>query len=92
MVFIFTDIPDPFYNSMRFNKYQNVYGDLVDEVDNLVIYGSQVSLEMTSSIFLFIIPKCYMPYHAYSIENNTKFSIVKRGGTSEYWGFSPHYG
>ena len=39
MVSIFTDIPDPFYENMRFSKYKNKYGDLVADIDDVGTYG-----------------------------------------------------
>ena len=46
MVSVFTD--GQFYERMGLKKYK--YGDLVDDVDDLVMYGSQPSSAMTSSI------------------------------------------
>ena len=43
---------DSFYERMGFKKYKNSYGDLVDEVDDLVMYGFQVSWVMSSTIRL----------------------------------------
>ena len=40
IIFIFTYIPNKFYDSMGFNKYKNSYGDFDDEVDELVMYRS----------------------------------------------------
>ena len=37
---------------MGFNKYKSKYGDLVDEVDDLTMYGYKVSWTMASSICL----------------------------------------
>ena len=48
----FTDISDPFFENMRFTKLKNNYGDLVDDVEDLVMHGSQVSLANVSSIKL----------------------------------------
>ena len=42
---------------MGFKKYKNKYGDLFDEVDDLVMYGSKVSWAMDSYICLVTIPK-----------------------------------
>ena len=84
MVFICTGIPDTFYNRIGFNTYKNCYGDLVDEVDELVMYGSQIIWAMSSSIHLVPIPKLSTPFHAYIIENNNKYSIAKRGDASDY--------
>ena len=71
---------------MEFNKYNNRYGYLFDEVEKLVMYGYQVSWEISSSAHLVIVPKLSTPYHVYIIENNTKYSIEKRSSRSEYWG------
>ena len=76
---------------MGFKKYKNKFGDLVDEVDNLVIYGSKVSWAMASSICLVTIPKLNRACYCYCITSNTKYSIAKRVGTNEYWGFNHHY-
>ena len=65
---------------------------LVDEVDDLVLYGSQVSWKMSSTIRLVATCTLVLPYHGYCIINNTKYSIAKRGPKNEYWGFNPHYG
>ena len=67
---------------MGFKEYKNKYGDLVDEEDDLVMYGYKVSLVMVSSICLVIIPKVGTACHYYSIMNNTKYSLEKRGGTN----------
>ena len=72
---------------MGFNKYKSKYGDLVDEVDDLTMYGYKVSWTMASSICLVTIPKLYRACHCYFVTNNTKYSIAKRGGINEYWGF-----
>ena len=77
---------------MGFSKCKNKYGDLVDDVDDLFMYGPQVSSVVASSIRLVTIPKLSTPYVLYSIENNTKYSIAKRGRTNDYWGYNPHYG
>ena len=37
---------------MRFNKFKNKYGDLVDDVEYLVMHGCQVSLANISSVKL----------------------------------------
>ena len=61
MVSIFIEIPDSFYDRMGLTKYKNKYGDLVDDVDKLVMYGSQVSSVMASYICLVTIPKLSTP-------------------------------
>ena len=86
MVSIFTDIPDPFYERMEFSKYKNGYGDLVDDVDDLVTYGSRFSSVMASSICLVTIPRLQTPCIVNSITNNTKYAIAKRGSINEFWG------
>ena len=50
MVSIFIEIPDPFYGRMGFRKHKNHYGDFVDDVEEFVMYGSQVSSAMASFI------------------------------------------
>ena len=92
MVSIVTDIPDPIYDRMGLGKYKNCYGNLISEVDELVMYGSQVSWAMASSICLVTIPILSTPCGVYSIENNTTFSIAKKEYRNEYWGFNPYYG
>ena len=77
---------------MGLKNHKNKYGDLVDEVDDLVMYESQVSCAMSSTIRLVTIRTLVSPCHGYCITNNTKYSIAKRGHTNEYWGFTPHYG
>ena len=84
MVSVFIDIPDPFYERMGLKKHNNNYGDLVDDVDDLVMHGSQVNSTMASSIHLVAIPNLSMPCGVYSIEHNTKYSIAKRGSTNAY--------
>ena len=59
-VILFTDIPNPFFENMRFAKFKNKYGDLVDDVEDLD--GSQVSLANVSSIKL----KSTNSYNTYS--------------------------
>ena len=69
---------------MGFKNYKNNYGDLVHNVDDLVMYGSQVSWAMASTIHLVITRKLVPPCHGYCITNNNKYSIAKRGRTNEY--------
>lgn len=92
MLFDSIEISDLFFEITGFNKYKNKYGDLVDEVDDLVMYGSKVSWAMASSIRLVTIPKLDRACHCYCVTNNTKYSIAKRSGTNGYWGFNYHYG
>ena len=61
IVFIFRDIPDPFYERMGLKKYKNCYGGLLDDADDLVMYESKVSAAMARSIHLVTIPKWSRP-------------------------------
>ena len=47
---------------------------------------------MSRSICLVTITKLFTSFHAYISDNNTTFSVAKRGGTREYWGFKLYYG
>ena len=71
---------------MGLKKHKNICGDLVDDVNYLVMYGSQVSSAIAYSIYLVTIRSLSKPCGVYSIENNTKYTIIKRGGLNEYWG------
>ena len=42
---------------MEFSKYNNQFGDLVDDADDFVIYESQVSDIIASSVCMVNIPK-----------------------------------
>ena len=77
---------------MGFKKHKHTYGDLVDDVDDLVMYGSQVSWAISSTIRLVTTCILVPPCHGYYITNNTKYSIAKRCHTNEYWVFNPQYG
>ena len=68
---------------MGFKKHKNNYDDLADEVDDLVMYGSQASCSMSSNIRLVTTHTLVPLYHVYYITNNTKYPIVKRGRTNE---------
>ena len=63
---------------MRFTKFKNNYGDLVDDVEDLVMHGSQVSLADVSSIKL----KRTTDYNTCSgvskIYNHTTYSLAKK--------------
>ena len=75
MVSIFTDIPDPFDERKGLKKDKDQFGDLIDDVDDLVMYGSQKSSAMAISICLVTIPKLSTSCGVYSIEKSTKYSI-----------------
>ena len=75
---LFTGIPDPFFESMKFNKFKNKYGDLVDDVEDLVMHGSQVSLAHVSSVKLISRNNFNTNSGVIKIDNHTKYSIVKR--------------
>ena len=66
--------------------------DLFDEVDDLVMYGSQISWEITNTIHLVTACTLVLPCHGYCITENTKYSMSKRDRTNEYWGSNHHYG
>ena len=78
MLFIFLEISDLFYERMEFKKYKNNYGYLVDDLDDLVMYGSQVSWEISSTIRLVTTRTLLLPCYGYYIKNNTNYSIVKK--------------
>ena len=86
IVFMFKEITDPFVERMGFSKYNNQFGNLVDDAYDLVMYGYQVSAAIASSICLVTIPKKYTPCGVYMINNNTKYFLAKRDCTKECWG------
>ena len=92
MVSMFIDMHDQFYERMVFTKYKNKYGDVVDAVDDLVMYATQVNYTMASSIRMVAFPKLSTPCGVYMIENNAKYVIAKRGDTNIFWGYNPYYG
>ena len=47
---------------------------------------------MSSSIRLVTIPKSGTAFFCYCVTKNIEYSITKRGGTNEYWGFNHDYG
>ena len=83
-------MPDSFVEYMKLNKYKNLYGDLVDDVDNCVMYGSQVSIRW--SISKLVSNKCNIPCDMYLIDNNDKYHLAKRDGTKGFYGYNTHYG
>ena len=52
---------------MGLKEHNNRYGDLVDEVDDLVMYGSQVNWAMASTIHLVTTCTLVLPCHGYCI-------------------------
>ena len=40
----FTEIKDPFFKRFKFAAYKNIYHDIVDDVDKIVFYGSEVKM------------------------------------------------
>ena len=74
---------------MGLKKHNNRFGELVDDVYDLVLYESQLNSTMASSIRMVTIYKLSTPCGVYIIENNTTLSIPKKGGRNEYWGISP---
>ena len=75
---IFTGIPDPFFESTKFNKFKNKYGDLVHDVEDLVMNGSQFSLAHVSSVMLMSRNYLNALSGVIKIDNHTTYSIVKR--------------
>ena len=65
---------------MQFSKYKNHVGDLVDDKDDFVMYGSQVSTVNSSSILLASTSKFNSLCVVYIIDNNTKYYLEKRDG------------
>ena len=88
----FTDIPDPFSQSMRFTKFKNNHDDLVDDVEYLVMHKSQVCLANISSIKL----KSTNDYNTCAgvskIDSHTKYSLVHKGGKHGFYTYNPHSG
>ena len=90
-LYFVTDIPDPFFEYMKFIKYKNQYGDLVDDAE-FFIYGSQVSAGYSQSIRLSSIKKLNICCGFCMIDRNTKYSLAKRGDTKGLYGKKKHYG
>ena len=65
---------------------------MVDNIDRFVMYESQVSHAIASSICLVSITKWYCPYSMYVINNDAKYYMAKRRGKNEFRGYNPHYG
>ena len=63
---------------MKVNKFKNTYGDLVDDIKDLVMHGSQVSLTHVSSVKLIRINDVNANSGVIKIDNHTKYSIAKR--------------
>ena len=89
---LFTGIPDPFFEIMRFNKFKNKYGDLVDDIEDLVMHGSQVSLANVSSVKLMSTNDFNTHSVVRKIDNHTKYSFAKRGDNGGFYGCNPCYG
>ena len=64
---------------MRLNKYKNKYGDLVDDVEDLVIHGYQVSLANVSSVNLISRNDLNRHSGVNKIDNHTQYSLAIRG-------------
>ena len=75
---MFIDIPDPFFENMRFSKYKSHFGDLFGYADDIIMYGSQDSAAMVNSIRLVSITKMYRPCGVYTTNNKYKYSIEKK--------------
>ena len=69
---------DPFFENMKFIKFKNKYGDLVDDVEYLGMYGSQVCLAHVSSVKLIIRNDFNTNSEIIKLDNHTKYSIVNK--------------
>ena len=69
---------------MRFTKFKNKYDDLVDDIVDLVIHGSKVSLANVSSIKLTSANDYNTRSGVSKIDNHIKYSLAKRGGKDEF--------
>ena len=61
------EIHDTLYERMGLKKHKNNYGDLFDEEDDLVMYGSQVIWSMSSTIHPVTTRTLVPPCHGYCI-------------------------
>ena len=81
-----TDILDIFFEYMKLSKSDIHDGDLVDDVDDNVMYMYQVIQAMASYICLICITKCYSSCGVYMIINNIRYYMAIKGGTKEFGG------
>ena len=77
---------------MRFTKFKNNSGDLVDDVVDLVMHGSQVSLANISSINVMSTNDYNTRSGVSKIDKPAKYSLAKRDGKDELYGYNAHYG
>ena len=78
LLFNYPDLSNTVFESIKFNKYKNNYGDLVDDAKGVVMHGSKVSTVFSQSICLNNSHTFNNPCAVYKIDNNIKYHLAKK--------------
>ena len=65
---------------------------MIDDVEDVVMHGSQVSSSLVSSIKLYSINELNIHCEVYNIDNYTKYYLAKSGDTDVFYEYNLHYG
>ena len=87
-----TVIKDPFFDRFKFTPYKNIYHDIIDDVDKIVFFGSEVKKSQSNSLLLGSSTKCNIKGNLYDIDNHTKFSVAVNSEDKLVYAKNPHFG